>query len=332
VSDPPDFPGLLERFFADRLMRQRQASPHTIAGYRDTFRLLLLFAQRQLGKPPSSLVLEDLDSRLIGAFLDHLEKERENSSRSRNVRLAAVHSFFQFVAFQEPAKVALIQRVLAMPGKRFDRRLVGFLAPEEVDAILAAPDRSTWVGRRDYVLLLLAVQTGLRVSELTAIRPDDIRLGPGAHVQCMGKGRKERCVPLRKEAASALRVWMAEIAQRPWEYLFPSARGGKLSPDGVQFLLAKHVEAARRTCPSLIKKRVSPHVLRHTTAMELLRHGVDRSVIALWLGHESMETTQAYLAADLEMKQRALAKLEPGKAKPSLYRPDDKLLAFLKGL
>lgn len=332
MSDPADFPGLLERFFADRLMRQRQASPHTIAGYRDTFRLLLLFAQRQLGKPPSSLVLEDLDSRLIGAFLDHLEKERGNSSRSRNVRLAAVHSFFQFVAFQEPAKVALIQRVLAMPGKRYDRRLVGFLVPEEVDAILAAPDRSTWVGRRDYVLLLLAVQTGLRVSELTALRPDDIRLGPGAHVQCMGKGRKERCVPLRKEAVSALRVWMAEIAQRPWEYLFPNVRGGKLSPDGVQFLLAKHVEAARRTCPSLVKKRVSPHVLRHTTAMELLRHGVDRSVIALWLGHESMETTQAYLAADLEMKQRALAKLEPGKAKPSLYRPDDKLLAFLKGL
>ena len=332
MSDAPDFPGLLERFFADRLMRQRRASPHTIAGYRDTFRMLLVFAQRHLGKPPSSLAIDDLDSRLIGAFLDHLEKERGNSARSRNVRLAAIHSFFRFVAFQEPAKVALIQRVLAMPGKRYDRRLVGFLVPEEVEAILAAPDRRTWAGRRDYVLLLLAIQTGLRVSELTSLRPDDITLGPGAHVQCMGKGRKERCVPRRKEAVSAMRVWKAEIARGPWKYLFPSVRGGKLSTDGVQFLLAKHVEAARRTCPSLVKKRVSPHVLRHTTAMELLRHGVDRSVIALWLGHESMETTQAYLAADLEMKQRALAKLETGKAKPSLYRPDDKLLAFLKGL
>ncbi len=332
MSDPPDFPGLLERFFSDRLMRQRQASPHTIAGYRDTFRLLLLFAQRKLGKPPSALAIEDLDAPLIGTFLDHLEKERGNSSRSRNVRLAAIHSFFRFVAFQEPAKVALFQRVLAMPGKRYNRRLVGFLAPEEVEAILAAPDRSTWTGRRDYVLLLIAVQTGLRVSELTALRPEDITLGPGAHVHCIGKGRKERCVPLRREAVSALRAWMAEIARKPSEYLFPNARGGSLSPDGVQFLLAKHAKAAREVCPSMAREPVTPHVLRHTTAMELLQHGVDRSVIALWLGHESMETTQAYLSADLEMKQRALARLEPGKTKPNLYRPDDRLLAFLKGL
>lgn len=332
MNDPSDFPSLLERFFVDRLMCQRQTSPHTIAGYRDTFRLLLLFAQQKLGKDPSILALEDLDANMIGAFLDHLEKERSNSPRSRNVRLAAIHSFFRFVAFQAPAKAALIQRVLAMPGKRYDRNLVGFLDLEEVAAILAAQDRSTWAGRRDYLLLLLAVQTGLRVSELTALRPEDITLGSGAHVRCMGKGRKERCVPLRKEAASALRAWIAENATRNRNVLFPNARGGKLSTDGVQFLLAKHAKTASKVCPSLMKKRVSPHVLRHTTAMDLLRHGVDRSVIALWLGHESMETTQAYLTADLEMKQRALAKLEPGKAKLPLFRPDDRLLAFLKSL
>ena len=219
-----------------------------------------------------------------------------------------------------------------MPGKRYDRNLVGFLAPGEVEAILAAPDRSKWAGRRDYLLLLLAVQTGLRVSELTALRPEDVTLGSGAHVRCMGKGRKERCVPLRKEATAALRAWIAENAERHRNVLLPNARGGKLSTDGVQFLLAKHAKTASKACPSLVKKRVSPHVLRHTTAMDLLRHGVDRSVIALWLGHESMETTQAYLTADLEMKQRALAKLEPGNAKLGLFRPDDRLLAFLKGL
>jgi len=332
MSDQPDVPNLLERFFSERLMRQLQASPHTIASYRDTFRLLLLFAQHNLGKAPSSLAIEDLDSQVILAFLDHLEKERGNSSRSRNVRLAAIHSFFRFVAFQEPAKVALVQRVLAMPGKRYNRTLVGFLVQEEVEAILAVTDHNTWVGRRDFTLLMLAVQTGLRVSELTNLHPEDIQFGPGAHVRCVGKGRKERCVPLRKEMIKVLRAWMAETAGNRFEFLFPNVRGKKMSSDGLQFMLAKYVRSARQTCPSLLKKRVSPHVLRHTTAMELLRHGVDRTVIALWLGHESLETTQAYLAADLEMKQRALAKLEPAKAKLGLFHPDDKLLAFLKNL
>ena len=323
---------LLQSFFTDRLVRQLQASPHTIAAYRDTFRLLLQFAQKQLEKQPSALGLEDLDAPLVGAFLDHLEKQRGNSARTRNARLAAVHSFFRYAALQEPSQAAAIQRVLAMPSKRYTRKLVGFLTRVEIDVLLAAPNRNCWTGRRDYLLLLLATQTGLRVSELVGLRRQDLVLGVGAHVRCEGKGRKERCTPLRKETADMLRAWLRESPVDPAGPLLPNARGGHLSRDGVQYLLAKHVEFARQTCASLGKKRVSPHVLRHSTAMDLLQHGVDHSVIALWLGHESTETTQIYLTADLALKEQALAKTAPPEGKRGRYHPGDQLLAFLKGL
>lgn len=328
----PGFPALLESFFLERLMRQRQASPHTIASYRDAFRLLLEFARQRLNKTPSELELEDLQLPLISEFLDHLEKKRGISARSRNVRLAAIRSFFQYAALQAPQHGALIQRVLAMPSKRHDRALVGFLSRPEVDALLAAPDRDTWAGRRDRTLLLIAVQTGLRVSELVALSIHDVSFGTGPHVRCQGKGRKERCTPLRRDAVAALRLWLREQGDSPKTALFPNARGGRLSRDGVEYLVAKHVRAASRACPSLQDKRVSPHVLRHTAAMDLLQNGVDTSVIALWLGHESVETTQVYLQANLQMKEAALAKTIPIGVKGGRFRPDDTLLAFLKSL
>jgi integrase/recombinase XerD len=255
------FPALLQSFFTERLMNQRQASPHTSASYRDTFRLLLQFAQNRLRKPPSQVTIEDLDAPFIGAFLDHLEKNRHNSVRSRNLRLTAILSFFRYIAFQQPEKSAHIQRVLAIPSKRHRRRLVGFLTPPEIDALLEAPDQKTWAGRRDHALLMLAIQTGLRLSELTSLRCQDIMLGTGAHVHCLGKGRKERCTPLTKQMALVLRSWMRERHGDRMDPVFPNARGDSLSSDGVQYLLAKHVAAAQQKCPSLHKKRVSPHVL-----------------------------------------------------------------------
>ena len=327
-----DFPALLQAFFTDRLMRQRQASPHTIASYRDTFRLLLAFAEQRLKKAPSTLRLPDLDTPFISAFLDHLEQERGNGARSRNARLAALHSFFRYIALHEPGMSALAQRVLAIPEKRYHRTQIQFLTRPEIDALVAAPDQSTWAGRRDQTLLLVAVQTGLRLSELIGLRCEDVVLGTGAHVRCTGKGRKERCTPLRKETTAVLRAWLAERNGRSTDHVFPNARGHALSPDGIDYILAKHVATARQGCPSLEKKRITPHVLRHTAAMELLQNGVDRSVIALWLGHESMETTQVYLHADLALKEKALAKAAPLGVKARRYRPDDKLLAFLKDL
>jgi integrase/recombinase XerD len=328
----PNFAALLQAYFTERLMAQCNASPHTIASYRDTFRLLLDYAQPQLHKSPSTLVLEDLDAPFIGRFLDHLEKDRDNTPRSRNIRLAAIHSFFKYVAFQEPSVMALAQRVLAIPCKRHKTKPIDFLTRPEIDALLAAPDQGTWLGRRDRTLLLVAVQTGLRASELIGLRCQDVALGSGAHVCCTGKGRKARSTPLRKDAVAALRAWMRERNGQPSEVLFPSVHDRALSHDGLDYLLSKYVAIARITCPSLGKKRVSPHVLRHSCAMELLQHGVDRSVIALWLGHESMETTQVYFHANMELKEQALAKTQPFKGRPTRYRPDDQLLAFLQGL
>ncbi|MGO9269461.1 MAG: site-specific integrase [Terriglobia bacterium] len=326
------FPELLQTFFTDRLIHQRQASSHTIASYRDTFRLLLHFAQQQIGRPPTKLTMEDLDPRFLGVFLHYLEKDRGICARSRNVRLAAIHSFFRFVALNEPAYSALAQRVLAIPSKRFDRRPIEYLTRPEVEGLLAAPDRATWGGRRDYTLLLTAAQTGLRVSELIGLRCEDVTLGAGGSVRCRGKGRKERSTPLRKDLVAALRAWLRERAGGPTDYLFPNARGGPLSRDGVEYLLAKHVTRARKQCASLTKKHISMHVLRHSVAMDLLQHGVDRSVIALWLGHESVETTQMYLHADMMMKEEALAKTAPHKMLRGRYRPHDHLLTFLKSL
>ena len=322
----------LEAFFLERLMGERNASPHTIAAYRDTFRLLLSFAQQRLGKAPSALTVADLDARLIGAFLDHLERGRGNTARTRNARLAAIHSFFRYLAFQEPAHAALIQRVLAMPSKRCERRPVDFLTREEMEALLAVPDRETWAGRRDHALLLLALQTGLRVSELIGLRCQDVVLGPGAHVRCRGKGRKERCTPLRRDAIATLRAWLHELAGPPEHPLLPTVHGHVMSRDAVACLLAKYGAVARQRCASLNHKRLSPHVLRHSTAMDLLQRGIDRSVIALWLGHESLETTQMYLDADLALKEKALARTAPLPTCRRRFHPDDRLIAFLKSL
>lgn len=327
------FQSLLQGFFDDRLVGQRRASVHTIAAYRDTFRLLLRFAVAQLRKPPAQLKVEELDASFLSKFLDHLERARGNGARTRNARLAAVHAFFHYVSLAEPAHALQCQRVLAIPNKRFARRLVEFLSPPEIVALLAAPDVTTWIGRRDRVLLLFAVQTGLRVSELIAVRCEDVVLGTGANVRCQGKGRKERRTPLRRDVATLLKDWLNE--QRPDDParpLFPSSRGGRLSRDAIERIVRKHIFTAERTCSSLKSKRVTPHTLRHSAAMELLRCGVDRSVIALWLGHESMETTQIYLHADMKLKEVAMARTTSSGAKPSRFRPTDEVLAFLEGL
>lgn len=328
----PTFAGLLQGFFTQRLIQQRQASPHTIASYRDAFRLLLRFVQGRLHKAPSALSLEEVDASLILAFLDELESKRAITTRTRNLRLTAIHSFFRYVAFEAPTHAAQVQRVLAIPTKRFTRTLVPFLNRREVDALLAAPDQRAWSGRRDHALMLLAVQTGLRLSELTGLRPEDVQFGPGAHVRVIGKGRKERCTPLSKNTRAVLSAWMREPPRAPDQPLFPNARGERLSAHGVHYLLSKHVAAAAEACPSLKSKRISPHVLRHTTAMDLLQEGVEQRVLALWLGHESVETTQMYLDANLELKQEVLDKTTPPTGKPGRYRPDDQLLAFLKSL
>jgi site-specific recombinase XerD len=326
------FPELLQAYFTQRLMNECNASPHTIANYRDAFRLLIAFAHGQLRKPPTALTMQELDASFVCRFLDHLERDRGVSARSRNVRLAAIHSFFNYVALQEPALGALAQRVLAIKSKRYARKPVDFLTRAEAEALLSAPNQATWSGRRDRTLLLIALQTGMRVSELISLRCQDVSLDTGAHVRCIGKGRKARCIPLRKETVTTLRVWLRERNGQSADALFPNARGKALSRDGIQYLLAKHVASARQRCPTLKNKRVSPHVLRHSTAMDLLQHGVDRSVIALWLGHESMETTQIYLQASLELKERALAQTEPFNGRTRRYRPPDQLMAFLKGL
>jgi integrase/recombinase XerD len=326
------FAVLLENFFTDRLMQQRKASPHTIASYRDTFRLLLKYAQSHLNKAPSDLVMEDLDTPFIAVFLNHLEEDRGNSARSRNVRLAAIHAFFHYVALYEPCHSALAQQVLSIPSKRYTQRPIAFLTHPEVEALLVAPDLSTWIGLRDRTLLLLAVQTGLRASELIGLSVQDIIFGTGAHVRCLGKGRKERCTPLRKDTVAALRRWLQVRDGQAGDTLFPNARGCALSHDGLAFLLARNLVTAREHCPSLKAKRVTPHVLRHTAAMRLLEHGVDHTVIALWLGHESVETTYVYLHADLKLKEKALATTTPSKMPAVRYRPDDQLLAFLNSL
>jgi len=332
MTTHPNFSGLVQAFFTERLLRQRRASPDTVAGYRDCFRLLLRFAAQRLGKPPSNLSLDDLNAPFIGEFLDHLESERSNGARTRNTRLAAIHSFFRYVSFQEPSCAELCQRVLAIPSKRYERKPIEYLRRDEIDAIVAAPDTATWIGRRDRALLMVAIQTGLRASELIGLQRQAVVLGTGAHVRCQGKGRKQRCTPLRHEVVGVMVTWLGECPSEPETPVFASSRGGPLSRDAVEHLVTRHVRTAGRRCPSLNRKTVTPHVLRHTAAMELLQHGIDRSVIALWLGHESVETTQMYLHADLRLKEEALSKVTPLKAKAGRYRPDDKLLAFLEGL
>lgn len=323
---------ILESFFTQRLMTQRRVSPHTVASYRDTFRLLLAFAQQRTGKAPSDLELTDVDAGLVSAFLDHLERERGNSARTRNARLVAVHSLFRHAALREPAHAGLIQRVLAIPQKRFERAAVSFLTMEEITAILASPDRTTWVGRRDHALLVVAAQTGLRVSEIVSLRCGDVSLSQARHIRCTGKGRKERCTPLTVNTVRVLRAWTSQRGGTPDAPLFPSVRGTQLSRDAVERLLTKHTTAAIQRCPSLKDKTITPHVLRHSVAMQLLHAGVDTSVIALWLGHESIQSTQVYLHADMAIKQRALDRTTPRKTPTGRYRAPDSLLAFLKAL
>lgn len=332
MSKPDSLAPLVERFFTQRLMQQRQASPHTISSYRDTFRQFLKFVQRRLHKPPSRLRFEEIDAPLIVAFLDDVEKRQGVSIRTRNLRLTAIHSLFRYAAFEAPEHSAQIQRVLAVPSKRFTRTLVEFLTRPEVDGLLAAPDQRTWSGQRDHAFLLVAVQTGLRLSEMTGLKREDLILGTGAHVRVIGKGRKERCTPLAKPTRAVLKAWLCQPQRRDSDLLFPSAKGQRLSVHGVQYLLNKHRATAAKVCPSLSQKRVTVHRLRHTMAMDLLQAGADRSVIALWLGHESVETTQIYLDANLEMKERALAKTSPALGRSRRYRADDQLLDFLNRL
>lgn len=322
----------LQAFFTERLIGQRQASEHTIAAYRSSMRLLLRFAAERTAKQPSKLDVGDLDASLIGAFLDHLEHERGCSPRTRNARLTAIRSLFRFAALRHPEHAATIARVLAIPQKRFERALVTFLTEEEVDALLAAPKRSTWIGRRDHALLLLAVQTGLRAAELIGLSRADVHLGHGAHVSCFGKGRKQRITPLSAASVAVLRVWLAERRGEAPEPLFPTSTGKALSHDALERRLTKHAAAAAERCPSLRGKRTTPHVLRHTAAMRLLHAGVDTSVIALWLGHEQIETTQIYLHADLAIKERALERTRPANTKPGRYQAPDALIAFLDAL
>jgi site-specific recombinase XerD len=322
----------LQAFFTDRLLSQRQASPRTVIAYRDTLRLLLCFAQQRTTTPPSRLDIADLDAELVVAFLTHLEHDRHNSARTRNARLAAIHSLFRFAALRHPEHAESIARVLAIPAKRHDRALLCFLTPAETDALLAAPDRSTWLGRRDHALLALAVQTGLRVTELAAVTIADLHLGDSPHVTCVGKGRKQRATPLTRQTVAMLRAWLRERSGASTDPVFPTRQGRPLSVDAIQWRLAKHVTAAARSCHSLAGKRVSPHVLRHTCAMNLLHAGVDIATIALWLGHADIRATQTYLHADLALKERALSRTTPPNTTPGRYRPSDPLLAFLEQL
>ena len=325
---------LLQAYFIERLARQRDASPHTIASYRDSFRLMLTFLHEQTGTPPSKLQLEDLNPDRITAFLSHLENERSNSVRTRNARLTAIHSFFQFAALKAPERSEQIARVLSIPEKRYRSTLINYLTKREIDALLAAPDRSTLIGRRDHALLLLAVQTGLRASELASLRCQDLNLDTGAWVRCEGKGRKERCTPLTRGTVKVLRVWLRELGGDRSGPLFPSRTGEHLTRAGIWRLVAKHTATARARCPSLAAKNITPHTLRHTAAMQLLRAEppVDTGTIALWLGHETLDTTNKYLHADMDLKRRAVDRTTPPNVKPGRYRPPDRLLTFLESL
>lgn len=322
----------LQAFFTERLLRQRRASSHTVAAYRDTFRLLLDFVRLHTGKAPSLVDWGDLDVATITAFLDHLETERRNSPRTRNARLAAIRSLFRYAFLRHPEHAALIQRVLAVPQKRFEKKSIAFLTPVEVEALLHAPDSNRWEGRRDRALMLLAVQTGLRLSEIIGLDCGDVNLQTAAHVRCEGKGRKERCVPLTKSTVGVLKAWMRERQGRLDDPLFPTRTGRRLSPDAVDRRMASHAAIAARRVPSLVDKHLTPHVLRHTSAMQLLQAGVDTSVISLWLGHADSRSTQAYIHADMSIKEKALARTTPASVSPGRYRAPDPVIAFLESL
>jgi site-specific recombinase XerD len=322
----------LQAFFSDRLTKQLQASPRTIASYRDTLRLLLCFAQDTTGTAPSALDWDELDEPLIAAFLEHLELERHNSARTRNLRLTAIRSLFRYAAVRHPEHAAVIARVLSIPAKRHERRAVTFLTAEESQALIDAPRQDRWEGRRDRAMLILTLQAGLRVSELVAVNRGDVALGTGGHVRVEGKGRKQRTVPLTKGAKAVLTAWLAERGGQPRDPLFPTRTGRRLSRDAVERRVATHVTTATKQCASLQNKRVHPHVLRHSCAMSLLRAGVDSTVIALWLGHADIRSTQPYVHADMTIKERALAVITPASVAPGRYTPSDVVLAYLDSL
>ncbi len=332
MKQPKSFSSLVQQFFTEYLLSQRQASRHTVASYRDCFSMLLQYAQEQYHRAATSIELEDLNARFITSFLTHLERDRGVCIRSRNQRLAAIRSFFHYIALYVPEQIELIQQVLAIPAKRYQRKVVTFLNHDEIEFLLKTPDRSTWIGRRDHAVLMLMIQTGLRVSEVTQLCCRDFNLSQGPHIRCTGKGRKERCTPLTKQMVKVLRSWVAENEFKQTDPVFPSMYGGMISSDAVQYLVSKYVAIAGEKCPSLTRKRVSPHVLRHTAAMQLLNAGIDHAMIALWLGHESVETTQIYLEANLSMKEKLLESFAPMKVHRGRYLANDQLLGFLRAI
>ena len=322
----------LQAFFTDRLARQARVSPRTIASYRDSLKLLVVFVHQRTGKNPAALDWADLDVATISAFLDHLETERGNSARTRNLRLTAIRSLFSYASLRHPEHAALIQHVLAIPTKRFDKPIIAFLTQTQTAALLAAPDQTRWEGRRDRALMLLTIQTGLRLSEVTGLDCADIALNTGAHVRCLGKGRKHRAVPITSNTQDVLRVWLTERAGRDHDPAFPTRTGNRLSADALEKLVRKHATTAAKTCQTIRPENIHPHVLRHTCAMNLLQAGVDTAVIALWLGHADIRSTNAYLHADMTIKQKALDLTTPASVPPGTYKPSDTLLAFLEGL
>ena len=326
------FPMLLQDFFLQRLGRERGSSPRTIASYRDTFQLLLRFVEEKTRKVPTDLTLPDLDAPMILEFLDYIEKERSNAPQTRNVRLAAIHSFMRYASVRDPASIAVAQRVLAIPSKRFDRPILGYLSIPEINAILNAPDRTTWNGRRDAALLETLYNTGARVSEITGLKVSNILLDRESAIHLHGKGRKQRVVPLWKSTAGHLRDWLTEIERSPDSPVFPNRSRKPLTRSGVQSRLRLAVAKAVKSCPSLQGRQISPHTIRHTTAMHLLQAGVALPVIALWLGHESTETTHGYIQADLAMKEKALKKIQEPPLCHARFRATDPLLAFLERL
>ncbi len=322
----------LQAFFTDRLASQRGASPNTVAAYRDAFRLLLRFTSGRARKQPCDLDIGDVDAPTVAAFLEHLERDRHNSVRTRNNRLAAIHSLFGYAALRHPEHAASIQRVLAIPAKRFERNLVTYLTDEEVGALLGACDKTTWTGRRDHAMFVLAIQTGLRISELAGLTVADVALGTGAHVHTLGKGRKERRTPLVPLTVAMLKAWLTERQGSPRGPLFPTSTGRPLTRDAIEHRVALYVSKAGESCTSIRTKHVTAHTLRHTAAMRLLLSGVDVTVIALWLGHEQISTTSAYVHADMSQKERAIARVTPPATKPGRYRAPDPVLAFLEAL
>ena len=329
----PSFAMLVQRFFTEHLTHHRAVSPRTVAAYGDTFRLLLQFAEQQTGKSPTSLKLVDLDAKLVLDFLDHLERDRKNGARSRNARLAALRSFLKYAAHHDLAALGIIEQALAVPMKRFDRPMLGFLTRLETQAILDAPDTATWAGQRDHALFTMLYNTGTRVSEIIDLRIENLILDTSPAVHLMGKGRKQRTVPLWRSTVTVLRAWKRRMGETADSApLFPNRSGSAMSRSNVTQRLALAVEAAAKQHPQLLTRSISPHTFRHTTAMHLLQSGVDITVIALWLGHESPSTTHMYLEADLAMKERALGRLQPPAKSGTRYKPPDRLMQFLQGL